>query len=75
MTRRILALSGSSSSIKFAVYDPGPPLAKVLAGEVERIGLGSSVLKAAGPAGHTSSSRLMHRTTNAACGATARLAR
>jgi acetate kinase len=51
MTRRILTLNGGSSSIKFAVYEPGPPLAKLLAGAVERIGLGGAVLTAVGPGG------------------------
>ena len=49
MTRHVLTLNGGSSSLKFAVYDPGPPLAKVLSGVVERIGLGGAVLRTVGP--------------------------
>src|SRR5262249_27031898 len=49
MTRCILTLTDGPSSLKFAVYDPGPPLAKLLSGAIERIGLSSPVLKAVGP--------------------------
>jgi len=36
---RILAINGGSSSIKFALFEAGGPLRRVLEGEIERIGL------------------------------------
>ncbi|OWK43203.1 acetate/propionate family kinase [Fimbriiglobus ruber] len=41
---RILTINGGSSSIKFALYDPGESLQKTLAGAIERIGLADSSL-------------------------------
>jgi len=35
----ILTINGGSSSIKFALYEPGNSLRRVLAGEIQRIGL------------------------------------
>jgi acetate kinase len=32
---RILTISGGSSSIKFALFEPGDPLQRILAGGVE----------------------------------------
>src|SRR5262249_39234567 len=49
MTRCILTLTDGPSSLKFAVCASGPPLAKLLSGAIERIGLSSPVLKAVGP--------------------------
>ena len=45
----ILTVNGGSSSIKFALFEPGPPPERVLSGAVERIGLADSFLRAAGP--------------------------
>jgi acetate kinase len=36
---RILTINGGSSSIKFALFEPGESLRRILAGEIERIGL------------------------------------
>ena len=36
---RILTINGGSSSIKFAVFEAGDPLRRILEGGVERIGL------------------------------------
>ena len=35
----ILTLNAGSSSLKFALFRPGEPLARVVAGKIERIGL------------------------------------
>ncbi len=37
-TPRILTINGGSSSIKFAMYEAGPPLKRELQGEIDRIG-------------------------------------
>jgi acetate kinase len=42
---RILTLNGGSSSIKFALYDAGDPLRRILGGGIERIGQPGAVLK------------------------------
>ncbi|MGO8745804.1 MAG: hypothetical protein ACLQNE_07420 [Thermoguttaceae bacterium] len=49
---RVLTLNRGSSSIKFAVYAAGDPPARLLAGEVERIGVPDSALTLYHPAGH-----------------------
>jgi acetate kinase len=36
---RILTINGGSSSIKFALFEAGGPLRRVLDGSIERIGL------------------------------------
>jgi acetate kinase len=46
--RRVLALNGGSSSIKFAVFDGGNPLRRILAGGIERIGQADSTLQVEG---------------------------
>jgi acetate kinase len=46
MTATVLTINGGSSSIKFAVFAPGAPPRRLLAGQVERIGLGGAVLRA-----------------------------
>ena len=47
----VLTINGGSSSIKFAVFEPGEPLTRVLAGKVEGIGLveGKFSAKGRGP--------------------------
>jgi len=35
----ILTVNGGSSSIKFALFEAGDPLRRILGGEIERIGL------------------------------------
>ena len=42
----ILAINGGSSSIKFAVFAPGPAPARLVSGQVERIGQGQASLVA-----------------------------
>lgn len=46
---RVLTLNGGSSSIKFALLEPGPPPERGLAGAVERVGLAGVFLRTAGP--------------------------
>jgi acetate kinase len=45
---RVLTLNGGSSSIKFALFESGSPLRRILAGAVERIGLPDASLRATG---------------------------
>ena len=45
----VLAINGGSSSIKFALFEPGPQPKRGLAGAVERVGLAGTILRAAGP--------------------------
>jgi acetate kinase len=47
----ILTINGGSSSIKFALYPPGPPLKAALHGKVDRIGLSGTSLSFIGPSG------------------------
>ena len=49
MEARVLTVNGGSSSIKFAVYAPGEPPRRVLAGAVERVGLTDPFLRVARP--------------------------
>jgi acetate kinase len=42
---RIVTINGGSSSIKFALFECGSPLKKILEGEIARIGLQQSVLR------------------------------
>ena len=37
--QRILTINGGSSSIKFALFEAGEPLQRILEGTIERIGL------------------------------------
>ena len=46
---RILTINGGSSSIKFALFEVGVPLRRILGGELERIGL---------PGGHLAGDRI-----------------
>jgi len=44
----LLAVNGGSSSIKFALFEAGGPLRRLLEGEIERIGLPDAVLRVKG---------------------------
>ncbi len=46
--RRILTINGGSSSIKFAVYESGDSLQRILEGGIERIGLAQASLRVKG---------------------------
>jgi len=56
---RVLALNGGSSSIKFALFDAGVSLRRILDGEVERIGLPGTIFRAKGLSEMDSVSRLL----------------
>ena len=45
---RILTINGGSSSIKFALFEAGDPLRRILEGAIERIGLPEAVLRVKG---------------------------
>ncbi len=45
---RILTINGGSSSIKFALFEAGDPLRRILAGAIERIGLPQPSLRVQG---------------------------
>jgi acetate kinase len=45
----ILTINGGSSSIKFALFEAGDPLRRILEGGIERIGLPQATLRAKGP--------------------------
>jgi acetate kinase len=45
---KILTINGGSSSIKFALFDAGDSLRRILAGEIERIGLPEACLRVKG---------------------------
>ncbi len=45
---RVLTMNGGSSSVKFAIFDPGSPPGRSLSGAVERVGLPDAFLRATG---------------------------
>jgi len=45
---RILTINGGSSSIKFALFEAGDPLRRILGGEIERIGQPEATLRVKG---------------------------
>ncbi|MEO8332731.1 MAG: acetate/propionate family kinase, partial [Gallionella sp.] len=45
---RILTINGGSSTIKFALFEAGDSLQRILAGELERIGLPDAALRVKG---------------------------
>ena len=47
--QHILTINGGSSSIKFALFEEGDPLQRVLQGEIERIGMPGATLRVKGP--------------------------
>jgi acetate kinase len=53
----VLTINGGSSSIKFALYQIGGPLKRVLSGKIDRIGLGGTNLTFNGPAKNQPESR------------------
>ncbi len=55
-TPRILTINGGSSSIKFAMFDAGHPLQRIIEGGIERIGLPEATMrvKALNPADNVS---------------------
>ena len=48
VTPRILTINGGSSSIKFALFEAGDPLLRILEGAIERIGLPEATLRVKG---------------------------
>ncbi|HVO52497.1 MAG TPA: acetate/propionate family kinase [Thermoanaerobaculia bacterium] len=46
---RILTINGGSSSIKFALFEPGNALRRILDGGIERIGLPNATFRVKGP--------------------------
>jgi acetate kinase len=48
-TPRILTLNGGSSSIKFALFEVGNQLRRVLSGKIDRIGQSETLLQVTGP--------------------------
>ena len=46
---RVLTLNGGSSSVKFALFDPGEPPVRTLAGAVERAGTAAATLRMTAP--------------------------
>ena len=55
-TGSVLALNGGSSSIRFALYDGGEPLRRLLAGKVDRVGLSGTTLTSTDAAGQSQES-------------------
>lgn len=55
----ILTINGGSSSIKFAIFEAGGSLSRILEGVIERIGLPESVLKIKGSKKEDNVSRLV----------------
>ena len=45
---RVLTINGGSSSIKFALFEAGDSLRRILAGGIERIGLPDATLRVKG---------------------------
>ena len=54
---RILTINGGSSSIKFALYQTGEPLERMLYGKIDRIGLTGTNLTFNDPTGNQQDSR------------------
>ena len=55
----ILTINGGSSSIKFALFEAGEPLRRIIEGEIERIGLPEATLRVKGLNPADNVSRLM----------------
>ena len=45
---RILTINGGSSSIKFALFEAGDPLLRIMEGEIERIGFPEAAFRVKG---------------------------
>ena len=56
---RILTINGGSSSIKFALFEAGSPLKRILSGGIERIGTPEAALRVKGSKPADNFSRLM----------------
>ena len=56
---RILTINGGSSSIKFALFEAGPPLRRILEGSIERIGLPQATFRVKAAHAADSFSRLL----------------
>lgn len=54
---RIMTVNGGSSSIKFALFDAGDPLRRILEGGIERIGMPDAILRVKGSAAADNMSR------------------
>ena len=48
LTRRILTINGGSSSIKFALFETGDSLRRILGGGIDRIGQPGATLRVKG---------------------------
>ncbi len=55
----ILAINGGSSSIKFALFEPGDALRRIFAGKLDRIGPGESTLQVKGERPEDDDSRVV----------------
>ncbi len=55
----VLAINGGSSSIRFAVYDGGDSLRRLLAGKVDRVGFSGTTLTSVDATGQTQESRII----------------
>ena len=55
--QRILTINGGSSSIKFALFEAGAPLRRVLEGSIERIGMPEATMRVKGSSEADSFSR------------------
>ena len=53
----LLAVNGGSSSIRFALYDGGEPLQRLLAGKVDRVGLSGTTLNVTDATGQAQDKR------------------
>ena len=53
----VLTINGGSSSIRFALYDGGSPLRRVLTGKVDRVGLSGTTLTSTDAAGQSQEGR------------------
>jgi acetate kinase len=63
---RILTVNGGSSSIKFALFEAGGPLRRILTGGIDRIGQPEATLRVNGPAQTGNISRLVKAKDHAA---------
>lgn len=63
----ILTINGGSSSIKFALFRVGPPLARVLSGKIERIGLPDGIMTLTDLASGQTDRRTLHAPAHDAC--------
>ena len=63
---RILTVNGGSSSIKFALFETGDSLRRILTGGIDRIGQPEATLRVNGPTQTDNISRLVKATDHAA---------